>query len=207
MWIVPDILLPMLQKYEDNPLIGEILIVNNKQGFLSNQLDSYKKVRILNDGNNLYVNPAWNLGVSKAVYDKIIIANDDIYIEELDVALQLMDLCIKEGMIFGFGRNCFLQKRGKMPLGHPKIVEPIREMVYGFGVFMLLYKSSYVKIPEPLKVWCGDSFLYNKLKPYIIEGIDVVTRMRETTRTMNLKQVKIKDQLYYFNNIKNWLES
>ena len=197
MWMVPDMLLVMLQKYQDNSLIGEILIINNKLGFSLQRLQEYDKVRVLNGGKNFYVNPSWNLGVSESVCDKIIIANDDIYIENLDGVLKLVEANIHPGYIFGFGRNCFIQKRGVLPLGKPKISVPKKELVYGFGVFMLLYKSSYIKIPGPLKVWCGDSLLYNALTPFIIEGIDIRTKMGGTSRQLKLKQIKKEDKAYY----------
>jgi len=57
--------------------VGEIIIIDNAPADFSYDNE---KVVMLRQEENLYVNPAWNLGVEEADYDKFIILNDDIII-------------------------------------------------------------------------------------------------------------------------------
>ena len=67
----------MLDVYEKNYLINEIIIINNNVSKTPNI--EYFKTKILTKNKNIYVNPAWNWGATTSISDNIIIANDDIY--------------------------------------------------------------------------------------------------------------------------------
>lgn len=176
-------LFKMLPSYEACDLIGEILIIDNV-GFDRGLVRVFKKVRVLNDGKNIFVNPAWNLGVKEAKYERIIIANDDIAFD-LDPVMEVVDDHLQEGMICGFSINCFAKKRNGSPLAPTlRIVKHTTERAYGFGVFMVLFKSTYFPVPKEFKVWCGDSLQFAKHDVYLIEGVDVITKMQRTTSTM-----------------------
>lgn len=71
----------ILQEMEDkSSLVKEIIIINNnKQDTLSKRYEHLKKVRVISDKPNLYVNPAWNYGVSLVDTKYYGIFNDDIY--------------------------------------------------------------------------------------------------------------------------------
>ena len=55
--------------------VDEVLIINNAPARLT---FVNRKVRVLDQPENLYVNPSWNLGVSIARSKYICIANDDL---------------------------------------------------------------------------------------------------------------------------------
>lgn len=203
MWIPKNELLGMVHKYARNSLVGEILIINNcKTNFSSidYHIERYRKVRILNDGNNLFVNPSWNLGVCEAKCNNIILANDDICIPEIDLLLSVLNdfLSKYDGVIIGAGTECFKQRRTKELNGF-KIYQAIGKREYGFGVFMALAKESYIPIPEGLKVWYGDTFLYNKLIPYLFE-MDIKTNMRSTSKTLDLGNRRMIETKIYESN-------
>jgi len=195
MWKAPRQLKEMLLTYEECPLVYEVLLIDNI-GLPRHKVSKYSKVEVLNDGVNLFVNPSWNLGVEKAKCEKIILANDDIYIEEFNQLLYLVDACLRKGIIVGVDKECFAKKR-TAALGDIEMHLANGERGYGFGVFMILYKESYVPIPEQLKVWYGDTLLYNSLDPYLIKGVDVQTEMRTTSKTMNLR-MQHKYETKYF---------
>ena len=84
-----SIIIPTMQKcnkvldmliYElvEEPLVGEIIIIDNSQKGFKNY--SNGKIKIVIPENNLYVNPAWNSGIKLAKYDCIGILNDDLII-------------------------------------------------------------------------------------------------------------------------------
>jgi len=154
------------------------------------------KVQILNDGTNLFVNPSWNLGVVSAKYDRVLIANDDIFIESLDAVLNLLLDTLKEGMIIGPSKSCFEQRR-ESPLEPLAVEVATGDREYGFGVFMAVFKDSYIPIPSALQVWFGDSFLYDRLSPYLLKGVDIVTPMRGTSKQMDLRNQHEKEAKLY----------
>lgn len=195
MWKAPQQLKEMLMVYEECPLVHEVLLIDNV-GFNHHKVSKYRKVRVLNDGKNLFVNPSWNLGVKEATCERVILANDDIFINEFNILLYVVDSCLKKGVIIGLDKECFAQKRTIM-VGEIEIRKAVGERGYGFGVFMVFYKESYIPIPEELKVWYGDTLLYNSLNPYLIIGIDVETKMRTTSRTMDLRMQHKFETKYY----------
>ena len=151
MWL-SDKLIPMLNLYEKSLYVKEVLIINNditKTPYLS----SYTKVSIYTKGKNIYVNPAWNWGVSLANYN-IILANDDIYIEKIDEVLELISECDFD--IVGVNIN---KQEGDMQI---KALNHWPSNSYG----CFMYVRNYKHIPDELLIWYGDRILfkYNKRK-------------------------------------------
>jgi GT2 family glycosyltransferase len=69
----------LLTSYENCTYVDEILLIDNAVTARP-QIDFsvYKKLRFLEQEENIYVNPAWNLGVNEAKNELIAISNDDI---------------------------------------------------------------------------------------------------------------------------------
>jgi len=186
----------MLEKYQSCRYVGEVLIVNNhKSGYLQ-KIHTYSKVRVLNNGNNLFVNPSWNLGVKESKYDAVILANDDLIIADLCDLLEKITGIIQEGQIIGPSRNCFLQKRKSKILPEFSIYSS-DDRDYGFGTFMIFMKDTYITIPEEMKVWFGDTFLTHKLDAYMFDGVDIQTPMRSTSKRVPLNMIHETDKMIY----------
>ena len=81
-------ILKMLPIYEKSELVKEVIIIDNDPKLTPN-LKPYTKVLYYTNGNNIYVNPAWNLGYTLSSH-RVILANDDIIIDELDNVLNLL---------------------------------------------------------------------------------------------------------------------
>lgn len=195
MWFNMGQLTFMLKTYNETTLIGEILIINNRKGYdYKELLERYSKIRILNDGNNLFVNPSWNLGVKEAKFKKIIIANDDITISNFKLVVMLVDIHLRDKLIIGFHKSAFSNTKNE----DIKMIKPDKDCdTYGFGVFMAMKKDDYVELPEEMKVWYGDTILFKANTPYLIQGVQVETHMRGTSSRLNLKQYRISDRVYY----------
>ena len=56
-------------------LIGEIIIIDNSTKGFDHKSE---KIKVIVPKKNLYVNPAWNLGVSEAKFNYVGILNDDL---------------------------------------------------------------------------------------------------------------------------------
>ena len=64
----------LIDELAESKCVGEIIIIDNScSGFPVSE-----KVRVIVPDKNLYVNPAWNLGVQESKYEFVGILNDDI---------------------------------------------------------------------------------------------------------------------------------
>jgi hypothetical protein len=160
----------MLPKYETCYLVKEVIIIDNDPNSTPN-LDKYSKVRHYTKGTNIYVNPAWNFGVSMANY-RLILANDDILIADItDVLTAILnsDFDIVGTSLNVDGLGMRIKEINTFPIG-------------SYGCFM--YVRNYVKIPEPIKIWCGDRFLFaNSNKKGILMNGGIHTNPSTTLKT------------------------
>jgi hypothetical protein len=180
MWYFPKRLQSMVKAYDKIPCVKEILIINNRrEGKI--KLSS-KKVRVLGNGVNMFVNPAWNLGVKETKTDKVIIANDDIIIKEVERVINIMNYLVIPLTVVGLDSSSYRGETVARGVNFPK------QMEHGFGVFMAMYKTSYVEVPKEFKVWYGDNIQFINNDPATITGFKVETNMRGTSRRLNLNK-------------------
>lgn len=160
------VLRSLLDSLASDPVVDEILVINNINKELIIELD---KVHVLQQKENLYVNASWNLGVELAKNDIFLIINDDI--------LPCKNLCSticnikvldneKVGLI-GIN-NSFIKQKAK---DTKELTEPVSkgEMMFvevknhfstgDWGSAFFGRKRSYYKIPSDLKIIFGDNYL------------------------------------------------
>ena len=152
-------------------LADEIIIIDNapKKRFIKD-----KRVRYLTKGHNIFVNPAWNWGAAEARNEFLIIANDDVIIPRLG---ELMTLFAESNYdIIGSDiRGCQFNSKAT--------INPIFQMPWGWGCFMMMRKSAYHYIPDELKIWFGDNVLFlNNFRRGAFSGVQLITDMSETLR-------------------------
>ncbi len=199
MWKCISDLKYMVDLYTKAPLIAEIIIIDNDKK-AAIELQSYK-VRVIGTGVNIFVNPAWNLGVGEARHEKIIIANDDIRIPEFAELLTAIDYRLKPGDIIGPNVNCFA-KFG-LKLGAITFKKEVNDQGYGYGCFMVMHKNDYTPVPDELKVWCGDNIQSAMLNNLSFNGVQVITQMQTTSKTLDLS-VNRKVEFPFF---KKWWDA
>ena len=150
---------------------GEIIIINNNVDLTPKEdILSHKKIRLLAQDGNIFVNPAWNLGVKESKFNNITICNDD--------------LTFAPDKYFGAFPKEFLESTGitVTNFGSPE-EETVRivkmsnwkDVPYGAGSLFSLHKSNYIEIPERLKIMWGDTFLFLNLfktkQMYSVNGL------------------------------------
>jgi hypothetical protein len=168
-----DLIHEMLPIYDNSKFVGEIIIIDNDPT-KTPPLSHYNKIKYYTKGENIFVNPAWNWGVLLASY-KIILANDDILIENIDAILSAT-LNSPHDII---GVNIKDQD------GITSINTIKRFPANSYGCFM--YIKNYMVIPEQLKIWYGDKLLFqhNKLRGiYCGFGIEI---QKSTTINSDVK--------------------
>ena len=165
MWC-SDLIFKLLDVLNDNDMVGEIILIDNDSSKRPKQITSTSKLRIIEQEQNIYVNPSWNLGVELANYPNICISNDDLVwnVQILPIIFENIHL----GIIGQATSNYFE--------GDTEIkIESITERNWGWGCCFFLHKDNWIPIPSELKVAYGDDWLISKIKPYQISGTIVET--------------------------------
>ena len=134
--------------------VQDVIIINNHADRTpQHSALTHAKIKMINWGQNLFVNPSWNLGVYMAQSDIICLQNDDI---QFDCAIyQKVDEFVKPHM-------------GLISLsGEPAQSEPIDirlwqgDSMFGCGQLMFFHREQFVQIDPELKVYCGDNWLFD----------------------------------------------
>ena len=178
MWRVSEFLndLRFLNECE---LVGEIILINNdiKMTPDSFSIQNYSKLIEIKTPKNMYVNPAWNLGVRCAKYNKIAIKNDDTFFDYFKTLNAVEKELDTEDSVIGTylqHDNNIIRTTNEKDIVFNEI--PKRDI--GFGCCIFLNKQSYIPINEKILIWYGDDFItesYTKrgLKIKTINGINI----------------------------------
>lgn len=181
-----EILLNNLNKCD---VIGEILIIDNDYESKNIDTNQYNKVIYVKMDQNIYVNPSWNLGVSKSNFEIVALLNDDIV---FDVNF-FNQLSVADETIIGVAEQSY-----KDPSDTNFRLEETDNRNWGFGCMIIFNKKYYVQIPEELKIWCGDDYLFRNFKnKSIIKGVYFDTTMSVTSDLPIFNEVKSNDEILY----------
>jgi|688.fasta_scaffold315379_2 hypothetical protein len=143
----------LLSKLSNHNLVGEIIIIDNSLSYSSDEIDG--KIRKISYGENIYVNSSWNIGVELSNYEKLLILNDDVE-TNLDIIDLVYEHITEDKGIIGAGVSCWQYKGGMPAINYI----PSRQACY--GCLMFIHKNSYTMIPEDIKIWHGDDWLFLK---------------------------------------------
>ena len=179
MWCSP-LILDMLPKYQESPLVGEIIIIDNyPESRPDLPLKELSKVSIHTKGFNIYVNPAWNWGASMA-HHTITLVNDDIIIEDVTELLTIMS-AYEYDIIGARVNNVFADGNHE---AHPIVDAPAKFPANSYGCFMVVRDYNY--IPEQLKIHAGDNHLFYSVKK---RGILRTGQFIQTKPSVTVKSV------------------
>jgi hypothetical protein len=205
MWRSNEIeqILPIIDMH---PLIGEIIIINNAvhctpDWFLN---DSFATVKSFDMPQNTYVNPAWNMGVKNASYDKICLLSDDVYFDPdvfdvLEDKLSPADGCIGPGMTSIHNTSAGIQIKNR---------EKNQKQPLGYGTLLFFNKQNFVPIPKPLKIFYGDTWIYiqsvvQHKEPRMLHNFNIKTKLGTTSMAVTSGSVQGADSIWWETNIKN----
>ena len=146
-----------LVKLQDHHYVGEIIIIDNSD-YLIELPDEWNKIYHIREGKNTFVNPAWNKGVQKALYDKLLIMNDDVALDFSIVSQAYKHITPEVGMI-GAGQSCW---HPYYKAGLSIEFRPIAQRSVCYGSFFFIHKESYTMIPDDIKIWYGDDWLFQR---------------------------------------------
>jgi FkbM family methyltransferase len=179
MWRCNDIFLPFIDELCACDMVDDIIIINNDNSRTPDYDFTQPKIRMFDFGENTFVNPAWNFGVSVSKNDRICIVNDDVRYD-LRVLDKLYDMLTPDNGVFGLcpGVSDFNQ----IPVTDKSIdiIEWAGQHTYGFGSLMWINKKSWIDVPEGLDIYYGDNFIFDiqfaqGKKNYIVANMDFYT--------------------------------
>ena len=141
--------------------VEQLIIINNDESRTPvHSVLSSDKVTIIGHGRNIFVNPAWNLGVNASQTPIVCILNDDL---NFDIRLfNRVSKFFKSGM-GAIGLSNGIQEYGQTPLTDGMIqFETFNgQSCYGFGNLMFIRRDTWKDIPPELALWFGDNFIFD----------------------------------------------
>lgn len=178
-----DVVIPTLMKIDTSPLryslreicsnaqINKVVIIDNSgDGQFSKKIDiDDKKIEAHELDTNIYVNPAWNLGVSKCESENILIMNDDIFcnsqvISQVSEVMQDKDI----GICSVDTITCKNTEDYVSQTERHKLLET--NNVFGnsdnnkTGWFFCMRRKDWKPLPEDMKLWYGDDLIFRRIR-------------------------------------------
>jgi hypothetical protein len=168
----------VLHNLESCDLVSEIILIDNDKNFnISEKLICFEGISKLNKiemYENIYVNPSWNIGVMLSKCDWIVILNDDFWSNPQvgDIIRWHNNQPNKEESLFGIHSYCYpsfgdvtgykknYEDGTFRTIELPPIDCEFGGMGLGWGCLLILHKKNWKQIPNELKIWCGDDFIY-----------------------------------------------
>lgn len=187
-----NMLIDFLYELVQVEYVSEIIIINNDyKNTPRNDVLFHDKVKMIDFGGNIFVNPAWNYGVSQSKTDHVCLMNDDV---KFDTRLfsRVLDFSSENGDFGSMGLNPGVVELGQPPHTSTNIdfIEPKSGVdLLGYGCLMFIRREFWRDIPLDLKIYCGDAFIYdrsiwNGLKNYLITNISHDINYATTTTSL-----------------------
>lgn len=158
--------------------VDEIILIDNGGKFFE-YFEALDKVKLVQTGENIYVNPAWNLGVKLAKNNSIALVNDDINFNPNIFGVITNDILLEYGII---GQSEYNYKGNNTD-------EPILEKWngkirdWGWGCLIMFDKQNWMDIPDNIKIWYGDDYIFkrNTCTKSTMKNFNIETEMSTTS--------------------------
>lgn len=182
--------------------IDEIILIDNAGKFFETY-EVLDKVKLVQVEENIYVNPAWNLGIKIAKNNCIALLNDDINFNTNIFGIINSDILNEMGII-GMGQgnyvNNFDDENGPyLEAWQPGIDD------WGWGCFIMLHKKHWIDIPENIKIWYGDNVIkdVNPAPKACLRNFKIETEMSTTSNEVTWDERKKEDYKNFINYLQN----
>lgn len=160
-----DVLNKLLLELDTDKSVGEILVIDNSgKGFNT----CLKKVKVFVQNENLFVNPAWNLGIKLSSKDipYFGILNDDIIFPKNLFSSVDKFLSQSDSSVGLAGIDCATNTPKSDFDAYPEDTDisfvKSDKMAGFWGSAYFGKKENYFEIPNEIKVFYGDHFLFRK---------------------------------------------
>lgn len=185
-----------LIELSNHPLVGEIILIDNSE--LDIEPIILDKLVHIKEEKNTFINPAWNKGARLAKYDKLLVLNDDLWFDWNILNVLQPYVTENVGMI-GMAEENFDNPQSTMGL------EPVFHRNGGFACAFFINRKSWIDIPNEMKLWGGDDWLFVKNREkrkqnykiigFKLEG-EISGTLENADLTPTLNPIKQKDLEY-----------
>lgn len=177
----------MLHRLHHSDFVDEIIVIDNAKEDRPNS-QFYSKVRLIEQEENIFVNPAWNLGVKECKNENICILNDDVTFN-VDEVFNVANLVLKDHPTSCLGVHPISYKGYNET---PKVAEG-SAIGQGWGCCIFLKKENWVDIPEQIKIWFGDNWIVQNHEKSFSIAFKISTEMSTTSNLEELSNVIKQD--------------
>mgnify|MGYP000632796718 CR=1 FL=1 len=182
--------------------VDEIILIDNAGKFFE-YYEALDKVKLVQAKENIYVNPAWNLGIELAKNDLIALVNDDINFNP-NIFGVIDESILSYVGIIGMGEGNYKDEIDKEKGSYIDIWEPgVND--WGWGCFIMLNKKNWIDIPDNIKIWYGDNFIkdVNPAPKSVLRNFKVETEMSTTSDGDEWNDRKKEDHINFINYLRN----
>jgi glycosyltransferase involved in cell wall biosynthesis len=175
--------------------VDEILLIDNAGSYFEHY-EALHKVKLIQTPENIYVNPAWNLGISLAKNDCIALCNDDINFNPTIFEVVDKSVLSQFGIIGQSADNYIQASTGKLTI---ELWNGVDVRDWGWGCLVLMNKKDWIDIPHSIKIWYGDDFIFkcNTATKAKIKNFSIQTEMSTTSDRKEWDSVKKSDYEYF----------
>jgi hypothetical protein len=191
----------LLKDLEECRYVDEIIIIDNASIYKTDR--TIDKIRMISFGENIYVNPAWNLGIKVAKNDLVALINDDINFNT-NVFGVIDENILNQFGIVGMGEDNYKEQIDETKGPYLDVWKPgVND--WGWGCFIMLNKKDWINIPENIKIWYGDNIIkdVNPSPKACLRNFKVETEMSTTSDEKEWDDVKKKDYENFINYLRN----
>lgn len=163
-----SVVVPTLWKFEpfadvcvdvaDCEHVLEVIVINNNkqsQPAAGHRIWNHHKIKFLDFGTNIFVNPAWNAGVYASQGDIVCLWNDDIIFDLHLFSVVARQFDASQG---AWGLWC------SWPDSQVNLNVHTDQGLWGWGQLMFVSKKMWIDIPPELLVYCGDLWIFDTQK-------------------------------------------
>ena len=150
-----DRLYETLIELNNHAIVGEIILIDNSG--IKHDLPNLEKLNYILEEQNTYVNPAWNKGVNLSNYNNLLVLNDDTWFD-WNIMYPLSKFVTEDFGCIGMHENNYTITDTQTELE----LIPINHRIGGFGTAFFVHKSNWISIPDTMKIYCGDDWLFVK---------------------------------------------
>jgi len=185
--------LDFVNDFIDLDVVENLIIINNDSSRTPNHpVLKNPKIKIFDFGKNIFVNPAWNLGVNSSNSNIICILNDDL---NFDIRLFNRVAKFFKPNMGALGLSNGIAEYGQTPLTDGMIsFEPFRgQACFGFGNLMFVHKKHWRNIPEGLDIFFGDNFIFDYNYFNQRENYFIVNLFHHHSASTTVNEIRIGD--------------
>lgn len=191
----------LLKDLDACEFVDEVIIIDNASIYkIDRTIDKFKTISF---GENIYVNPAWNLGIKLSKNNCIALVNDDINFNP-NIFEILDEPMLNQFGIIGMGEGNYKDNIDENASPSLDVWKPgVND--WGWGCLIMLHKKDWIEIPDNIKIWYGDNFIkdINTAPKSVLRNFKVETEMSTTSDEKEWDERKKEDQINFINYLRN----